>query len=139
MPVPSEVKPGPRLAAALLALAFLGGCGFLSGEAAPAPGTSMFTDVPLPSELEVDQKKSQVFESAQGRVGTMKAQGRVKAEAVENYYREAMPQNGWSLDSEFGSGETLMLVFGKAPRSAAVKVTPGWIDTDLEINVSAKK
>jgi hypothetical protein len=130
---------GPRLWALLWALALLGGCGFLTGEAAPAPGASMFIDVPLPSELEVNQKRSEVFESAQGRVGMMTASGRVKAEAVENYYREAMLQNGWTLDREFSIGETRLLVFGKSPRSAAVKVVPGWICTDLEINVSAKK
>lgn len=142
MPVPSLVKSrtsGPRLAAALLALALMSGCGFLTGAPDPVPGMSMFTDVPIPSEMEVDQKKSQVYDSALGRVGLLRASGRVQVEAVLNYYREAMAQNGWTKDSEFDNGDVRMLVFSKAPRSAAVSVTPGWIDTDLEINVSAKK
>ena len=129
-----------RPAAVVLALVFLNACGLVSGGGdSAAPALSMFTDVPVPSEMEVDQKDSQVYDHALGRVGLMRASGRIAPEAVLNYYREAMAQNGWHKDSEFDNGDQQMLVFSKSPRSAAVSVTKGWIDTDVEINVSARK
>lgn len=131
---------GWRPAAAVLAVVFLSACGLISGGGDPAaPALSMFTDVPIPSELEVDQKNSQVYEHDLGRVGLMRASGRIAPEAVLNYYREAMAQNGWHKDSEFDNGDKQMLIFSKSPRSAAISVTKGWIDTDVEINVSARK
>ncbi|MDR1045018.1 MAG: hypothetical protein LBP33_07865 [Candidatus Adiutrix sp.] len=111
-------------------------CAALSSESS---SLSMFTDVPLPPELSVDQKNSQVYEHSVGRVGLMRASGRIGRQALLSYYREAMIQNGWTRDSEFDNGDRHMLIFSKAPRSAAVSVEEGWINSDVEINVSARQ
>ena len=100
---------------------------------------SMFTDIPLPPELTIDEKNSQVYEHPVGRVGILKAEGRIGKEAVLSFYREAMGQNGWTRDSEFDNGDQHMLIFSQSPRSAAITVKEGWVYTDVEINVSAKK
>ena len=99
----------------------------------------MFTDIPLPPELVIDEKNSQVYEHPVGRVGLLKASGRLSCDAGLSFFREAMLQNGWIKDSEFDNGDQRMLIFSKAPRSAAVTIKEGWISTEVEINVSAKQ
>ncbi len=129
---------GPLTVLALAALLAIG-CAGRSGDDQGAPPLSMFADVPLPPELDIDEKNSQVYEHAIGRVGLLKASGRIEKLAVLSYYREAMLQNGWTKESEFDNGDRHMLIFAKSPRSAAVTVKEGWFSTDVEINVSAKK
>lgn len=127
------------LAVVVLAGLLSTGCALWNGKDDGRPPLSMFTDIPLPPELIIDEKNSQVYEHSIGRVGLMKTSGRIGKEAVLAYFREVMIQNGWSKDSEFDNGEKHMLVFSKSPRSAAVTVDEGWMSTDVEINVSAKK
>jgi|GEM_PF-2540260 len=127
------------LAAIVLAGLLSTGCALWSGKDDSRPPLSMFTDIPLPPELIIDEKNSQVYEHSIGRVGLMKTSGNLGKEAVLAYFREVMVQNGWTKDSEFDNGEKHMLVFSKSPRSAAITVDEGWISTDVEINVSAKK
>jgi hypothetical protein len=125
------------LLAATLALS---ACAWLTdgGTANSPQPLSMFEDVPLPPELTLNEKDSLVYEHEFGRVGLMKASGRLGRDSVLNYYRAAMAQNGWIKESEFDNGVSQMLIFSKAPRSAAITVTEGWLSTDVEINVSAK-
>ncbi|MDR2945650.1 MAG: hypothetical protein LBV79_02750 [Candidatus Adiutrix sp.] len=123
----------PRFLLCLFAAVFAAAC------AGPPRPPSMFGDIPLPPELTLSEKDSRVFEHEIGRVGLLKASGRLSRENVLNFYRQGMAQNGWSEAGEFDSGASRMLVFSKTPRSAAVTVTEGWMSTDVEINVSAKK
>lgn len=127
------------LAVVILTGLLAAGCAWRNDNDDGRPPLSMFTDIPLPPELTIDDKNSQVYEHSIGRVGLMKTSGRIDKEAVLAYFREVMVQNGWSKDSEFDNGEKHMLVFSKSPRSAAITVDEGWINTDVEINVSAKK
>ncbi len=99
----------------------------------------MFDDIPLPPELTLNEKGSRVFEREVGRVGLLAASGRLGLESALNYYRLNMALSGWFPVGEFDHGDSRMLVFIKMPRSAAITVTEGWISTDVEINVSAKK
>ncbi|MDL2259476.1 hypothetical protein LJB99_01170 [Deltaproteobacteria bacterium OttesenSCG-928-K17] len=119
------------------------GCGWLFSDRAPssasAPPISMFVDIPLPPEAELNQKDSQVYEHAIGRVGLMRASVRLSQDAVLSYYREAMVQRGWSRESEFDNGDRKLMIFSKSPRSAAITVSEGWMKTDVEINVSARQ
>ena len=138
---PGSPKPGLRLPTALLlaAAVLLGACAWPAGDVASPPlPLSMFDDIPLPPELTLNEKDSLVYEHEFGRVGLMKASGRLSRDSVLNYYRAAMAQNGWIKESEFDNGVSQMLIFSKAPRSAAITVTEGWLSTDVEINVSAK-
>lgn len=139
--VRSGHRPAAALsAAALLLAALLGACAWQSGGESPAVPKmlSMFNDIPLPPELSLNEKDSAVFEHEVGRVGLMRASGRLNRRDALNYYRSAMAENGWMKESEFDNGDSQMLVFSKAPRSAAITVTEGWMSTDVEINVSAK-
>ena len=141
-PGPGSLKPGRRLPAALLLAAamLLGACAWPSGDVSSPPPQplSMFDDIPLPQELKLNEKDSLVYEHEFGRVGLMKTSGFISRDSVLNYYRAAMAENGWIKESEFDNGASQMLIFSKAPRSAAITVTEGWMSTDVEINVSAK-
>lgn len=136
------VKPSRRLPPALLLAAamLLGACALQTdGGSGPPKPLSMFDDIPLPQELTLDEDDSLVLEQEVGRVGLMRTSGRISRSSVFNFYRAAMAENGWIEESEFDNGISQMLIFSKAPRSAAITVTEGWIFTDVEINVSAKK
>lgn len=124
---------------ALAALMASSGCGWFFPENRQSPALSMFIDVPLPPELAVDEKESQVYDHPIGRVGIMRTSGRISKTAVISYYREAMAQKGWVKDGEFDNGERQMMVFSKSPRTAAVTIKEGWMNTEVEINVSAKE
>ncbi|MDR0882072.1 MAG: hypothetical protein LBP55_05975 [Candidatus Adiutrix sp.] len=131
------VRKGLLTLLALTSLLTAGCAGLFTGD--DSPPLSMFIDIPLPPELAIDEKNSQVFEHEIGRVGLLKASGRLgKAETLA-FYRDKMAENGWAAESEFDNGEKHLLIFSKKPRSAAVTVQEGWVITDLEINVSAKQ
>lgn len=119
------------------------GCGWLfnrqSSPKTASPPISMFVDIPLPPEAEINEKESQVYEHAVGRVGLMRGTVKLGQEAVLSYYRQAMAQRGWSRESEFDNGDRKLMVFSKSPRSAAITVSEGFLKTDIEINVSARQ
>lgn len=114
------------------------GCGWRKG-ADDRPPLSMFTDIPLPPKLTINAKNSKVFEKPAGRVGLMKADGRMGKQAALAFFRENMAQNGWTKDSEFDNSDEHMMIFSQSPRSAAITVTEGWFSINVEINVSAQK
>ena len=134
-----KTKTRLLLGLAVMAVALAGGCAWFTDSRDDVPTPIPFTDVPLPPELSLDEKNTKVYQSSLGRVGIMRASGRIGKEELLVYYREAMAQNGWSKDSEFDNTEQHMLIFSKAPRSAAVTVKEGWVYSEVEINVSAKQ
>ena len=72
-------------------------------------------------------------------MGRLRARGRVGQVALINYFRESMRQEGWALEGEFDGEDRYTMVFAKKPRAAAVNIREGWVYTDVEVNVSAKK
>lgn len=124
---------------ALSGILNISGCCLFFPEKSQAPALSMFVDVPVPQELAIDEKHSQVYEHPIGRVGVMKTAGRISKDAAISFYLEAMAHNGWVKESEFDNGERQMIVFSKNPRSAAITIREGWLSTEVEINVSAKQ
>lgn len=119
------------------------GCGWFfegGGTRAGAPPPSLsLADIPLPEELKVDEGKSEMYESEYyGRLGVLRASGRLSRQELLVYYREAMLHHGWQKEGEFNSGEKSLMVFSKAHRSAAITIEEGWLSADVEINVSAK-
>ncbi len=118
---------------------FGGGCSWF-GLFSDKPETpQIFTDLPVPPELTVDEGDSKIYEGLGGRVGRLLASGRVDQVALVNYFRENMRQNGWTVEGEFDGEDRYTMVFVKKPRSAAISVRAGWVYTDVEINVSAKQ
>ena len=134
-----KVMTGLVASVALAGLLASSGCGWLFPEKRQTPVLSMFIDVPVPPELTIDEKDSQVYEHPIGRVGVMRTSGRISKEAVLSYYREAMAQKGWQKISEFDNGEGQIMIFNKSPRSTAISITDGWLTTNVEINVTAKE
>lgn len=126
----------------LAAVVWLGACAGDGGEIAkptpPPPPLSMFTDIPLPPELTINEKDSLVIEHEFGRVGLMKTSGRLDQNSALDFFRTHMAFSGWLKTSEFDNGQSHMMIFNKEQRSAAITVTEGWVITDVEINVSAQ-
>ena len=123
----------------LLATILVGGCSWFPFFSDAPQTPQVFTDLPVPPELTINEGDSRVYEGNGGRIGRLKASGRISSVAVIQYYREAMPQNGWTREGEFDGEDRYMMVYTKKPRSAAISITEGWVYTDMEINVSAKQ
>lgn len=124
---------------ALSSILISSGCCLFFPEKREEPALSMFVDIPVPQELAIDEKRSHVYEHHIGRVGVMRTAGRISKEEAASFYLEAMAHNGWVKESEFDNGERQMIVFSKSPRSAAITIREGWLSTEVEINVSAKR
>ncbi len=114
----------------------LGACGAFMAKGAV---NQMFTDLPLPSEMKIDQKFTQIYESELGRVGIMWADGSLPEVELIEYYHAMMPEHGWEKEGEFDNGERYLLVYTKEPRSAAISIAEGWLNTEVEINVTARQ
>jgi hypothetical protein len=133
------MKANAKFLALVLAAALLSGCSWFSFFSDAPQTPQIFTDLPVPPELEVDDDDTKIYEGLGGRVGRLLARGRIDQVAIINYYRENMRQNGWTIEGEFDGEDRYTMVFVKKPRSAAINVTGGWIYTDVEINVSSKQ
>jgi hypothetical protein len=75
------------------------------------PGTE---DVPLMPGLRASAKDVVLFDKPQGRIVETSASGKVSREAVLSFYRESLPQLGWSRADErhfLRDGERLSLDF----------------------------
>ena len=53
-------------------------------------------DVPLPKNFIVDTEKSSFFDSPEGRIAEVKAEGFLTPDEVTEFYAESMPQFGWT-------------------------------------------
>lgn len=100
-------------AAALFALAAAGGLG-----SAPAHGAddekflSTIEDLPLMPGLAEDDSRALVFEAPAGRIAEAFAAGEVGRDAVVGFYRETLPQLGWTAENDtrfVREGEVLSL------------------------------
>lgn len=126
------------LAIILLAIA-ASGCAVMSLFEDGPQTPQVFTDLPVPPELKIDEGGAKIYDGLGGRVGRLMASGRVGQVALINYYREAMRQQGWTAEGEFDGKDRYTMVFVKKPRSAAINLSEGWMYTDVEINVSSKQ
>ncbi len=126
----------------LLMLTFTVACaGHPDGPGPASSGPlSMFSDIPVAPELSLDEKDSRVYDHQVGQVGLLRAAGPLKQAELVDFYRAFMPANGWMPYGEFElDAATRLMVFGKPPRSAAVIIKEGWVNSQVEINVSAKR
>ena len=86
------------------------------GEAINEPSTGGFVpnlpDVPLPRNFVVDANTSTFFDSPEGRIAEINAQGFDEKEHIEDFYTENMKQFGWQKinnSSYRKEGELLMI------------------------------
>lgn len=69
----------------------------------PAAFVTGLEDVPLMPELRDVPDAAVIFDKPSGRLVEAYAEGDVPAEAVLTFYRETLPQLGWSASTESGA------------------------------------
>ncbi len=115
---------------ALLLVTSLNGCLVVKRvkESIAEPSTGGFVpnlpDVPLPKHFVVDADTSTFFDSAEGRIAEINAQGFGEVEDVEAFYGDTMAQFGWQKITNNAykkEGELLMIGVEKGKTLTSIK------------------
>ncbi len=134
---------------ALAVLALLAGCeGTLqrNKQSSPAPVTKQqepmgsyheFEDVLIPKEMELDTKRSFVFETPQYKTGILVYEGRVEAVSLSNFVEKNMIQDNWRMRSKIKYNRTIM-VFEKPDRDCIINIEDETFKTALEVIVAPR-
>jgi len=98
------------------------------GESISEPSTGGFVpnlpDVALPKHFVVDNDTSTFFDSAEGRIAEVNAQGFGEVDDVEDFYDDTMPQFGWKKLGKNvyrKEGELLTITATKGPSLTSIK------------------
>jgi hypothetical protein len=123
----------------------LGGCESTKhalgiGEPAPPPAPRYhdFPDVLVPPEIELDPKGSVVYESAGSKAGVLLFSGRVEVESLVDFFRKAMPRDGWTLVSSVRFNR-ILLNFSKPEKTCQILIWDKTMTTEVEIQVNPIK
>ena len=92
----------PSLFARLIVLWLAAFLGISAGPVFAEGFLSKLSDVPLMAGLAEEAQAGLVFDTIDGRVVEAQASGRVKLAAARAYYREVLPELGWSLVEKSG-------------------------------------
>ncbi len=105
--------------------------------APPASRTKFldFPDIPIPPELTVQPKISNVFQSGQIKMGFLTLRGRVDSNSVMNFFVAALPHEGWRLRGQFRYNRAL-LIFDKPDKICVILMKEEAYYNYVEIYVS---
>jgi hypothetical protein len=94
-----------------------------------------FPDIPIPPELTVQPKISNVFQSGQIKMGFLTLRGRVDSNSVMNFFVAALPHEGWRLRGQFRYNRAL-LIFDKPDKICVILMKEEAYYNYVEIYVS---
>lgn len=134
------------IAMALAVLLAAAGCSTLQKdkETSPAPRATAqeplgsyheFEDVLIPKEMELDAKRSFVFETPQFKTGILVYEGRVEAVSLANFMEKNMVKDNWHMRSKIKYNRTI-LVFEKPDRDCIINIEDQTFKTVLEVIVA---
>ena len=107
---------------------------FLQGEEEP-PTHVHFEDILVPSELTLNRSRSFVFETQGFKAGTLYFRGYVEPDSVADFFKNAMPKDGWTLKSIFRHPKTVLL-FEKPRKSCIITIYEETVFTYVEVWVA---
>lgn len=107
---------------------------------APLPNSvSNFDDIELPSEMELNLKKSMSIKTESFRGGVLHYSGSVEITSLRDFIIASMRNKQWKLVGE-ASYENILLAFIKPNKTAMVKIIEGfggsWGTTYLELYIT---
>ena len=81
-----------------------------SGEEGLSPIVTIreFPDVPIPKELDLDQRASFVYMTPEFATGNLVYNGNVDYDSLYKFFQETMAKNGWTLGASLKYTRTLM-------------------------------
>jgi hypothetical protein len=126
----------------LLLLLSAWGCANITGTRNTEPQAAVptsfyydFNDIRVPSEMEIQPKKSAIAPVVDGKSGVMKFRGRVEPVSLFDFFYNTMPKDGWTLLT-YQKYQRYLLVFSKDNRMTVITIEEGLYYTWLEIWVS---
>lgn len=133
---------------ALVVLMAVAGCSSLQKDkqTSPAPVAKQqepmgsyheFEDVLIPKEMDLDPKRSFVFETPQFKTGILVYEGRVEAVSLANFVEKNMVQDNWRMRSKIKYNRTIM-VFEKPDRDCIINIEDETFKTVLEVMMAPR-
>jgi hypothetical protein len=95
---------------------------------------SDFEDVPIPSEVSPNKKKTQLYSAGKGKVGLLTLEGRVDPDSLAAFFQNNLPRNGWKPMTSLKDRDHV-LVFVKDDRVCLINISEGWFTTVCEVRV----
>lgn len=93
-----------------------------------------FHDVLVPSDLNLDKKKSFVYETTRSKIGVLVLSGRVDPASLAGFFLNNMQKDGWKLINSLKYREYL-LNFVKEDRACLITVEEETFTTTVHIRV----
>ena len=126
----------------IFALGAISGCassakkdqGTASSETGLRVAFSDFEDVPLPSEVSPNKRKTQLYSAGKGKVGLLTLEGRVDPDSLAAFFQTNLPRNGWKPMTSLKDRDHV-LVFIKDERMCLITISEGWFTTVCEVRV----
>ncbi|MCR9257778.1 MAG: hypothetical protein NXI16_16975 [Alphaproteobacteria bacterium] len=108
-------------------------------ETAPKPAFSEFTDVPIPSESEMDLEETIILGAEEGWIGRLSMNSTHSMGDMYSFYDTEMPKFGWTRLTVVRS-EISTLTFQRAGRIATITLQPrGFSRTAIDFTVSPER
>lgn len=97
-----------------------------------------FEDIPIPSELKLDTKKSRVFQSSNITSGVLVFNGYVEVNSLINFFKDSMVKDNWQAKGSFKLHPKTVLLFEKKNKRSIFIIEETYFNTHVEIwNLSA--
>ncbi len=106
-----------------------------AASAGPRPQFYDFADIPVPTELDLVQKESYVFQSGNLKAGILTFKGRVDATSLINFFQMAMPRENWKPKGGFRYKKSV-LIFDKPDKTCIINLFEKTYYTYAEIYVA---
>jgi hypothetical protein len=108
-----------------------------TGEEGPMPIVTIheFPDVPIPKELDLDQRASFVYMTPDFATGSLVYNGNVDYDSLLKFFEETMAKNGWMLKASLKYTRTL-LFYQKESRICLINMDISTLNIRVEIWVA---
>lgn len=106
-----------------------------TGKIASPPVIAEFPDVPIPAELKRQDDQSFVYEAPGVVIGVLTYSGYVTSGSAADFFKSAMPEQGWRFLNAFKDKEDIDLFFIKDQRSCQITIRPSPLATRVVIKI----
>ncbi|NSW85646.1 MAG: hypothetical protein HPY84_04895 [Syntrophobacteraceae bacterium] len=106
-----------------------------SSPVTPRPQFYDFPDIPIPTELNLVQGDSYVFQSGAFKTGLLTFRGRVDINSLINFFQMAMNRENWKPKGGFRYRRSI-LIFEKPDRTCIIKLYEKMFYTYVEVYVA---
>lgn len=96
-----------------------------------------FDDIIIPSELQLDEDESIVFESGNIKAGKLHFSGRIEPVSLFNFYTHHLPKDNWKISSQLKYGHFLIIA-EKSSKFCILTISESRLKTQVQIWVTPR-